>query len=160
MGRVSGMQRITGGSCGIVLGDPVPRFGAPLLDDGAFNLQTAAGRWIVLSFLGSPADPKAKAELAELLTDSDLFDEDRVVFYGVVTAPPENPADYLKLCTPEIGFIADYTRAISRAYGAAEMPRTIVLDPALRAIADIPWDHPAGHAKTVREMACHRCTPG
>ena len=43
----------------IVLGDPVPWFGAPLIGDGAFNLQVAAGRWIVLSFLGSPNDPKA-----------------------------------------------------------------------------------------------------
>jgi predicted 2-oxoglutarate/Fe(II)-dependent dioxygenase YbiX len=30
------------------------------------------------------------------------------------------------------------------------MPRTIVLDPMLRAVADIPWDFAAGHAQTVR----------
>src|SRR5262249_25547153 len=33
------------------LGDPVPWFGAPTLGDGSFNLQVAAGRWIVLPFL-------------------------------------------------------------------------------------------------------------
>ena len=32
------------------------------------------------------------------------------------------------------------------------MPRTIVLDPMLRAIADIPFDYAAGHGKTVREL--------
>jgi hypothetical protein len=32
------------------------------------------------------------------------------------------------------------------------MPRTIVLDPMLRAIADIPWDYAAGHAATVRNV--------
>jgi hypothetical protein len=32
------------------------------------------------------------------------------------------------------------------------MPRTIVLDPMLRAIADIPWDFPQGHAATVRDL--------
>ncbi len=30
------------------------------------------------------------------------------------------------------------------------MPRTIVLDPMLRAVADIPWDYAAGHAESVR----------
>ena len=44
------------------------------------------------------------------------------------------------------------TAPISRAFGAADMPRTIVLDPMLRAVADIPWDHPAGHAQTVRDV--------
>jgi peroxiredoxin len=136
----------------IALGDPVPWFGAPLLGDGAFNLQVAAGRWIVLSFLGSPADPRAKAELTELLRDAHLFAEDRIVFYGVLTAPPSDPAYYLALRTPAISFIADYDGAISRAYGAAGMPRTIVLDPMLRAIADIAWDFAAGHVQTVRAV--------
>jgi peroxiredoxin len=144
------MEKLEPGHSGVILGDPVPWFGAPLLGDGAFNLQVAAGRWIVLSFLGSPNDPRAKAQLAELLHDTDLFDEDRIVFYGVLAAPPDDPAHYIKLCTPEIAFIADYDGAIGRAYGAAEMPRTIVLDPMLRAVADIAWDYAAGHAQSVR----------
>ena len=32
------------------------------------------------------------------------------------------------------------------------MPRTVVLDPMLRAIADIAWDHADGHAATVRQL--------
>jgi predicted 2-oxoglutarate/Fe(II)-dependent dioxygenase YbiX len=32
------------------------------------------------------------------------------------------------------------------------MPRTIVLDPMLRSIADIAWDNPQGHAETVRNV--------
>src|SRR5271154_6485832 len=83
----------TGGTdTGIVLGDPVPWFGAPLVGDGAFNLQVAAGRWIVLSFLGSPTNPKARQEVTELLRDAQLLHEDRIVFYGLFTAPPSDPA--------------------------------------------------------------------
>ena len=137
---------------GIILGDPVPWFSAPLIGDGAFNLQVAAGRWIVLSFLGAPANPKGKDELAGLLCDTDLFDEDRIVFYGVLTAPPDDPAHYIKLCTPEVAFIADYDKAISRIFGAADMPRTIVLDPMLRAVANIAWDHAGGHVETVHSV--------
>ena len=54
----------------IVLGDPVPWFGAPLLTGGSFNLQVSAGRWIVLCFLGSPSDPRVDQELAELLSEA------------------------------------------------------------------------------------------
>jgi predicted 2-oxoglutarate/Fe(II)-dependent dioxygenase YbiX/peroxiredoxin len=137
---------------GIVLGDPVPWFSAPLIADGSFNLSVAAGRWIVLSFLGSPANPRIEHELAELLRDRHLFDEDRIVFYGVLTAPPAAPASYVNRGTAAVSFLADYDGAISRSFGAAEMPRTIVLDPMLRAIADIPWDYAAGHAPTVRNV--------
>jgi predicted 2-oxoglutarate/Fe(II)-dependent dioxygenase YbiX/peroxiredoxin len=136
----------------ITLGDPAPWFGAPLLGEGTFNLQVAAGRWIVLSFLGSPANPRAKAELTAILRDAALFDDDRIVFAGVLTAQPGDPAQFLKLTTPAISFIADYDGAISRAFDAAEMPRTIVLDPMLRAVANIPWDLPEGHAKTVHDV--------
>ena len=56
------------------------------------------------------------------------------------------------MSTPAISFLADYDGAISRSFGAAEMPRTIVLDPMLRAVADIAWDHAAGHAETVHNV--------
>ena len=136
----------------IVLGDPVPWFTAPVISGGSFSLSVAAGRWIALSFLGSPADPRAERELAEMLEVFRLFHEDRLVFYGVLTALPQNPAPYLKLSTSAMSFLADYDGEISRLFGAATMPRTIILDPMLRAIADIPWDYAAGHAQTVREV--------
>jgi predicted 2-oxoglutarate/Fe(II)-dependent dioxygenase YbiX/peroxiredoxin len=146
------MSQNSGGNSAITLGDPVPWFCAPLIGDGTFSLQVAGGRWVVLSFLGSPDDPKAKEELAKLIHDARAFHEDRIVFYGVFTAPPSDPSYYIALNTFAISFIADYDGAISRAYGAANAPRTIVLDPMLRAVADIPWDFPQGHAKAIRNV--------
>jgi predicted 2-oxoglutarate/Fe(II)-dependent dioxygenase YbiX/peroxiredoxin len=146
------MENSEVGPGSIVLGDPVPWFAASLISGGSLNLSVAAGRWIVLSFLGSPSDPRAERELAELLDIFHLFHEDRIVFYGVLTAPPEDPAPYLKLTSPAVSFLADYDGAISRSFGAADLPRTIMLDPMLRAVADIPWNYPAGHAQTVRNV--------
>jgi predicted 2-oxoglutarate/Fe(II)-dependent dioxygenase YbiX/peroxiredoxin len=143
-------NEVAGGS--IILGDPVPWFGASLVGDGTFNLQVAAGRWIVLSFLGSPANPQAQRELTELLQDTSLFHEEQLVFYGVLTAAPSETAPYTEISNSAISFIADYDGAISRSFGAGEIPRTIVLDPMLRAIADIPWDHAEGHAATARNV--------
>lgn len=134
----------------IVLGDPVPWFSAPLIGDGSFNLSVAAGRWIVLSFLGAPDHPRAEAELDELFRAADLFDENRIVFYGVLAAPPADPTPYLERSGTAASFLADYDGAVARAFGATAMPRTVILDPMLRAVADIPWDHAAGHSETVR----------
>jgi hypothetical protein len=135
---------------GIVLGDPVPWFAAALIGEGSFNPSVAAGRWIVLSFLGSPADPRVERELTEIFRSSNLFGEDRMVFYGILAAAPDDPGPFLKRTSRAASFLADYNGAIGRDFGAGAMPRTVVLDPMLRAAADIPWDHPAGHAETVR----------
>ena len=146
------MDKALAGTSGIVLGDPVPSFTAPLLGEGSFSLSVAAGRWIVLSFLGSPANPRVEQELAEIFRSAHLFDEDRIVFYGILAAPPDDSAPYLRRTSAATAFFADYDGAISRAFGAAEMPRTIVLDPMLRAVANIAFDHAGGHAQTVREV--------
>jgi predicted 2-oxoglutarate/Fe(II)-dependent dioxygenase YbiX/peroxiredoxin len=136
----------------ISLGDPVPWFSAPLVSGGSFILHVHAGRWIVLCFLGSPANPRVREELAALLNESSLFDEDRLIVRGVFTAPPDDVAQYPEGGSKALSFLADYDGAISRSFGALEMPRTIVLDPMLRVIADIPWDFAQGHAATVRGL--------
>jgi predicted 2-oxoglutarate/Fe(II)-dependent dioxygenase YbiX/peroxiredoxin len=136
----------------LILGDPVPWFSARTVTGAAFDLHVAAGRWIVLCFLGSPTDPRAQQELAALLQEAHRFDEDRIIVYGVFTTPPDDLAPYVNSTTTALAFLADYGGALSRAYGAGEMPRTVVLDPMLRAVADVPWDEPNGHAQTVRSV--------
>jgi predicted 2-oxoglutarate/Fe(II)-dependent dioxygenase YbiX/peroxiredoxin len=139
-------------SAKLILGDPVPWFSARTLTGAPFDLHVAAGRWIVLCFLGTPADARAHHELSELLIEAHRFDEDRLVFYGIFTAPPADAAPYSNGAHRALSFLADYDGAISRSYGAAAMPRTVVLDPMLRAVADVAWDDPAGHAETVRRL--------
>jgi hypothetical protein len=142
------------GERAIPLGDPVPWFSASTVTGGRVDLHVDAGRWIVLAFLGSLAEPRAAEALAQLLGEAGLFDESRMVVYGVLTAPPS--ASELALLRPISGpalaFIADYDCSISRLYGALELGRTIVLDPMLRAIANIAWDHPEGHAAVVKGL--------
>jgi predicted 2-oxoglutarate/Fe(II)-dependent dioxygenase YbiX/peroxiredoxin len=139
-------------SAKLILGDPAPWFSARSLTGAPFDLHVAAGRWIVLCFLGAPANARAHHELSELLTEAHRFDEDHLVFYGVFTAPPADAAPYANSAHSALSFLADYDGAISRSYGAAAMPRTVVLDPMLRAVADVAWDDPAGHAETVRRV--------
>jgi predicted 2-oxoglutarate/Fe(II)-dependent dioxygenase YbiX len=107
---------------------------------------------VVLSFLGSPSNPRAMTEIAELVRASAGFGEDHVVVGCVFTGPPDDVASLAAISSNGLFFLADYDGAISRAFGASEMPRTIVLDPMLRSIADIAWDNPQGHAETVRNV--------
>jgi peroxiredoxin len=134
----------------VVLGDPVPRFSAPQVTGGAFDLHVSAGRWVVLAFFGSPADPRAQVEFASLLREADRFGDNHLVVACIFTAPPENLAGLAEIRSDGLFFLADYDGEISRSFGALEMPRTIVLDPMLRAVADIAWDFPQGHADTVQ----------
>jgi peroxiredoxin len=136
----------------IVLGDRVPRFSAPLVTGSSFDLHVSAGRWVVLSFLGSPSNPRANEELASLLREADLFREDHLVVGCVFTEPPADIAKISEISSNALFFLADYDGAISRSFGALEMPRTIVLDPMLRAVADIAWDFAPGHAEAVRSV--------
>jgi predicted 2-oxoglutarate/Fe(II)-dependent dioxygenase YbiX/peroxiredoxin len=138
----------TGGNR-IVLGDPVPWFSAPIVTGGSFDLHVSAGRWVVLSFLGSPANPRAMAEIAELARASSSLGEDHVIVGCVFTGQPDDIASLAAISSNKLFFLADYDGAISRTFGAHEMPRTVVLDPMLRAVADIAWDMPQGHAETV-----------
>ncbi len=154
------MENSRNGAARIVLGDPVPWFSAPLIGEGSFSLSVAAGRWIVLSFLGKPANARVEQELAGLFRSAQLFHEDHITFYGVLTAPPDDPAPYLKRSGAATAFLADYDGAIGRAFGAADLPCTIVLDPMLRVVANIPWELAGGHAEAVRNVcrACPRST--
>ena len=136
----------------IALGDPVPWFSAPTLTGGSFNLHVAAGRWIALCFLPPLDDARARQQIAELARDARQFDEDRLVVYGVLTAAPGDLAPLLEMSGPTFSFLADYDGELSSSYGAVEMPRTIVLDPMLRAVANIPWDHPDGHLNALRAL--------
>jgi peroxiredoxin len=136
----------------VVLGEHVPWFSARLITGGQFDLHVSAGRWVVLSFLGSPTNPRAMQELTQLLGEAHRFVEDHLVVGCVFTEPPEDIAALAAISGPALFFVADYDGAITRAFGAVEMPRTVVLDPMLRAIADIGWDFPQGHAETVRNL--------
>jgi peroxiredoxin len=108
----------------IVLGERVPLFSAPQITGGSFDLHVSAGRWVVLSFLGSPANPRAHAELVELLSSADILAEDHLVMGCVFTGPPEDIAKLKAIGSNALFFLTDYDGAISRSFGAAEMPRS------------------------------------
>ena len=138
----------------IILGDPIPWFRANHIATGRpeVDIHVSAGRWILLAFLGSLEEAHAQSRLATLVQQAALFSEDHLIIYVVLTKPPQNALQLLSLSGPVLKFIADYDGSIGSHYGANETPRTIALDPMLRAIADIAWNHPDGHDQVLKGL--------
>ena len=130
----------------ILLGDPVPWFaGARTLAGATIDLHVQAGRWVLLAFLGAENDPRTEGELSALLARAAQFQEERQVAYLIVPGPRSDAARLAGLSGPAFGVIEDADGALARLYGAEGTPRSILLDPLLRAVANIAWDDPGGH---------------
>jgi predicted 2-oxoglutarate/Fe(II)-dependent dioxygenase YbiX/peroxiredoxin len=137
----------------IMLGDPVPWFfGARTVTGATIDLHVQAGRWVVLAFLGEAGDPQTGAELAALLGHAKLLGEQHLVLYLILPDARPDREMFGSISGEALGVIEDPDGALARQFGAAGAPRTIVLDPMLRAVANIAWDDPAGHAALLGQV--------
>jgi len=103
-----------------------------------FHLNAAAGRNLVLVFLGSPPTAAARALLAEARAVRAAFD-DRLAGLFWVVARPEHVAELgIAQDTPGIRYFMDYENAAARLYGLVPeggdtvLARTFVVDRTLR----------------------------
>ena len=117
----------------IRVGEPMPWFSARTITGNAFELQVSAGRWIVLEAL--------RAQAAQ-------FHEDRLTLHVVLRKVPHDMAPLAALGTPAFSCLADADGAIADRCGGTAC--TVVFDPLLHCVANIPLDHPNGHAAMLR----------
>lgn len=130
----------------IEAGDPAPHFHSRSAGNPRYSFDTAAGRYIVLCFLGSAAHPAAQAALAAAFARPGTFDDDHACFFAVSADPADESGGRLAGRIPGYRVLWDDDRAAARLYGAAPTsgdgpyrPRWVVIDPALRVIAVIPF---------------------
>jgi len=119
-------------------GDPAPWFDAQTLAGASISLGVVAGRWVVLCFLNALAHPDSSRALAELVGEAKLFEDDHLVFYGIMTETPAEAAQLAQVSHPALGFIVDKGGEITRRYGALGSSRVVVLDPLLRVYGNFP----------------------
>jgi len=145
----------------LTAGDCAPWFeGASSLHPKA-SFATLGGRYVVLSFFGSAAQPSSRQMLADLAQNMSHFMQRGAFFCGVSIAP-EDPR---QLAAPPQGVIYfwDTDRAISRLYGATAegssdyLQHTLILDPGLRVVAalglgDNGRDHVAQILKVLDQL--------
>jgi len=125
-------------------GDPAPWFKARTPANPKFVFDTAGGRYLVMGFFGSAADPVG-AEMLKLLEERRaLFDDEKISFFGVSVDPEDEAKSRVKPSMPGIRLFWDFDRNVSRLYGAATGPNApyarfwMVLGPTLRVRKIIP----------------------
>ena len=139
-------------------GDPIPWFVCRSTNNPAFHFDTAAGRYLVLSFYGSAAVERNAAVIAYVSTKlRPLFNDDNIAFFGVSIDPNDETEQRVKQMDPGIRYFWDFDGAVSALYGAIDAPEmplldpaayrpfTLVIDPSLRVMANIPMTDIAKH---------------
>lgn len=127
-------------------GDPAPWFNAPSTVNPLYHFDTAAGRYVVLSFLGSATHPGSRPFLDVIEQQRKLFNVVDFCFFGVSTDPDDERLGRLQFEWPGFIYFWDTDQAVSRLYhvasedGSQYQRQTIVLDPMLRTLAVIPFD--------------------
>jgi peroxiredoxin len=132
-------------------GDPAPWFYQRTFSNPRFAFNTVAGRYVVLCFFGSAANPRSRAALEAVLSRSAFFDDQTAVFFGVTQDKSDEADRGLADRVPGYRFFLDFDGSISQLYGAVpneasvgEATRNIrrlwiVLDPTLRVLKTISF---------------------
>jgi peroxiredoxin/predicted 2-oxoglutarate/Fe(II)-dependent dioxygenase YbiX len=137
-------------------GDPAPWFEAASSVNPKFVFDTAAGRYIVLTFFGSAAHPASRIILDEFERNQARFDVLNAAFLGVSADPDDQRLARVRQQFPGVIYLWDFDRAVASLYqvskpGASDyFAQTLILDPALRIIGVFPFDdNPQAHAGLV-----------
>lgn len=141
-------------------GDPAPWFTVPTTTNPRWVFSSAAGRWLLLAFLGGADRPGSRAVLELLARLRARFDVDRLAFLGVSVDPADRIGGRLRDDLPAIRFLWDEDGAVSRLWGvlverAGEpvyRPAWFLVDPQLRIAATVPFDAEAGHLATIERL--------
>jgi predicted 2-oxoglutarate/Fe(II)-dependent dioxygenase YbiX/peroxiredoxin len=132
-------------------GDPAPGFIQRTPVNPRYSFDSAAGRYLVLCFLGSGGDPQAQVAFAAALARRDLFDDTRASFFAVSQDPKDETMGAIGNRLPGIRVFWDFDLVVARRYGAlaADAPpgtawqdiarSWVVIDPMMRIIARLPF---------------------
>lgn len=138
------------------LGEPAPWFrGAALSGAPSFAFHTVAGRHVLLLFFGSARLPEAACALAETMRHRALFDDRHACFFGITIDPTDGDDGRIVQELPGIRYFLDYDGRISALYGAGDAaaysPHWLLLDPALRVLANFPLDQGTAAIAALRD---------
>lgn len=126
------------------LGEPAPWFTCRTETRERFVFDTVAGRYVVLCFFGSAAEPGSAQLLRQLAASRQRFDDANLCFFGVTVDPEDERQQRVRAALPGVRYIWDFDRQVSELYGALQPDGgyrrvTYVLDPMLRVLAVLPF---------------------
>ena len=135
------------------IGDPIPWFVLPGNTTAEFRIHSVAGRYIVLCFFGSGADPRSLARLDGLIARRAFFDDVKCMMFAICTGAEAKAKKQFKDSLPGVRFFWDLDEAVSRQFRPEDGAGvTYVLDPTLRVIAAVRLDEPRGHDRLIEAV--------
>ena len=144
-------------------GEPLPWFRAKAIggaDDYVFD--TAAGRYMLLLFLGRASDPEAQAALSCVERHRALFDDRLACFFGITSDPEDETAGRVAQQLPGIRFFLDPAGGLAELFGAGpagegETSRRywLLVDPMLRAVGAFPIEAGENAVAALKQVMEH-----
>ena len=139
-------------------GDPIPWLTPRASNNPHFLLSSLGGRYVVLCFYATAADPVAADALKAVERNRALFDDDNMCFFGVSVDPADEKTGRVSESLPGLRYFWDFDGAMSRAFGV--LPHNdpdsralrrvwIVLDPSLRIMATFPLRQDGGNLEEI-----------
>src|SRR5688572_30338311 len=109
-------------------GEPAPWFVSRTSGNPRYHFDSVAGRYVVLSFFRSAADPLSAQVLAGFAAHAARFDDDNAAFFGVSEDAEDERLARVADRVPGFRYFWDAGGAIGAAYGlAAGERRTFLL---------------------------------
>lgn len=138
------------------IGEPAPWFRVETDVNPRFCFDTIAGRYVVISFLGSASDPYSSGLLKAMEAYHDRFAPARACFYCVSNDPADRESERIPQLDPEIRAFWDFGNEVAAKFGligsdGGELKRfSYVLDRRLRCVLSFPFSHdPEKHAAAI-----------
>jgi predicted 2-oxoglutarate/Fe(II)-dependent dioxygenase YbiX/peroxiredoxin len=141
-------------------GDPAPWFKGRTQSNPRYSFDTAAGRYLILCFFGSAAEPQGAASLKAAIAHRKLFDDRRFCFFGVSNDPRDEAEHRVADAIPGMRYFHD-DGAIGRAYGALPLDANpgesglaircfwLVLDPTMRIMKFVAFEKDGSDRETL-----------
>ena len=144
----------------LVPGNPAPLFTARSSNNPQFRLESAAGRHLVLLFIGSAGSEGGRRALAALEPYRPLLNDIDLALFLVTTDPEDERQGRLFQQLPGIRIFWDFDRRVSTLYRAESTGEgmAFLLNPRLQVIAGLPLGEPAKTLDTLFDHA--RRQPG
>jgi peroxiredoxin len=135
----------------LLAGDPAPWFQQRSFANPRYALHAAAGRYLVLCFFGSAADPLGRAAIDLAMKRRDIFNDSHCSFFGISLDPQDESERRIADSYPGYRFFWDFDAQVSRLYGVLPINADanpqgdgirrlwLILDPTLRILKVLPF---------------------
>jgi peroxiredoxin len=143
-------------------GDVAPWFQQVTSTSPRFQLDLAAGRYVVLCFLLRTDDEAGQRALEFVARNRQLFNDEKMSFFGVTIKWQDQYEGRTQESLPGVRFFWDFDLTVSRLYGAVPVNATtgvinarrhwFILDPTLRIVAVIRFKKGGAEQPAVLEL--------